>query len=133
VQDWREEVASDLEEAEKRLQGLKDTVHGEPNDSQLNSIWRAYVSLEKSVFFIKVELDAENPGAFVNVKAFRVPDERQAMVFALGNLQKGAMSFRLGDLHRSLGELRAARNYLRVLLREKRRLKARRRRLPPGT
>lgn len=84
-------------------------------------IWRAYLDIEKSVAFIRVEIDEENPGRFVKLKHYSVPDERQALQFALRNLRKGLESFRLGDYLRSLSELREARNYLRALLRAKRR------------
>ena len=54
-----------------------------------------------------------------------IPDERQALHFALKSLMKGTDAFRLGDFHQSLRDLREARNYLRALLREKRLRRAR--------
>jgi hypothetical protein len=126
VEDWKEETAADLSDAESKLAPLLTSLSGEPTDEQLGSIWRAYVDVEKSVVFVRVELDEENPGRFVNVKAYRVPDERQAVSFALSHLREGARLFESGELARSLGELRESRNYLRVLLREKGLLRARR-------
>lgn len=81
--------------------------------------------VEKSVAFIKLELDEENPGKFVNPKAYLVPDERQAMGIALRFLREAERSFKEGDLLSSLRSLRESRNYLRVLIREKRRVKVR--------
>jgi hypothetical protein len=126
VEDWKEETVADLRDAESKLAPLLTSLSGEPTDEQLASIWRAYVDVEKSVVFVRVELDEENPGRFVNVKAYRVPDERQAVSFALSHLREGTRLFESGELARSLGELRESRNYLRVLLREKGLLRARR-------
>lgn len=126
MEDWKEETTADLRDAESRLAPLLLSLSGEPTDEQLESIWRAYVDVEKSVVFVRVELDEENPGRFVNVRAYRVPDERQAVSFALNHLREGARLFESRELDGSLRELRESRNYLRVLLREKGLLKARR-------
>jgi hypothetical protein len=120
VSSWRTETAADLDDATQRIRGVVESVSGEPTDVQLKSIWRAYLLVEKSIVFIKVELDEENPGALVKMASYSVPDERQALQFALRNLAKGIESFRLGDLGQALRELRECRNYLRVLLRQKR-------------
>jgi len=120
VSEWRSETTSDLADARRRLESLLDNVSGEPSAEQLRSIWRAYLDVEKSIAFIKFELDEENPGVFVKLKPYAVPDERQALQFALRNLRKGADSFRLGEFRQALKELREGRNYLRALLREKR-------------
>ena len=121
LSDWRSETAADLKDAESRLVALESSLSGDPTEEQLSSIWRAFVDVEKSIAFIRVELDSENPGLFVNKKVYRVPDERQAVVFALGNLRRGAQSFVSGNLEISLRQLRESRNYLRVLIIEKRR------------
>ncbi len=120
VSEWRSETTSDLADAMRRLASLLDNVSGEPSAEQLRSIWRAYLDVEKSIAFIKFELDEENPGVFVKLKPYAIPDERQALQFALRNLRKGADSFRLGEFRQALKELREGRNYLRALLREKR-------------
>jgi hypothetical protein len=120
VSSWKTETTGDLDDAAQRIKDSVETVSGEPSDAQLRSIWRAYLLIEKSIAFIKVELDEENPGALVKMAAYSVPDERQALQFALRNLGKGIESFRLGDLGQALRELRESRNYLRVLLRQKR-------------
>lgn len=120
MKDWRAETAGDLAEARSRLQETLRTISGEPTKEQLHSVWLAYVDIEKSVFFVKVELDAESPGVFVKTSLYRVPDERQAIAFALRSLERGAESLASGDLLDCLGRLRESRNYLRVLLREKR-------------
>jgi hypothetical protein len=125
VSEWRNETNNDLADARRRLESLLDKVSGEPSTEQLRSIWRAYLETEKSIAFIKFDLDEENPGVFVKLKPYLVPDERQALQFALRNLKKGAESFRLGDFRQALKELREGRNYLRALLREKRLLKSR--------
>ncbi len=125
VSEWRNETTNDLADARRRLESLLDKVSGEPSAEQLRSIWRAYLEIEKSIAFIKFELDEENPGVFVKLKPYAVPDERQALQFALRNLKKGAESFRLGDFRQALRELREGRNYLRALLREKRLLRSR--------
>jgi len=85
----------------------------------------AYLLVEKSVAFIKFDLDEENPGRFIRLKAYAVPDERQALQFALKNLRKGTSDFALGDFVQALKNLRECRNYLRALLREKRLARAR--------
>ena len=85
----------------------------------------AYLKLEKSVAFIRLDLDEENPGRFVKLKQYAVPDERQSLKFALDKLRKGADCFALGDLSQSLKWLRESRNYLRALLRAKRLRRAR--------
>jgi hypothetical protein len=125
VSEWRSETTSDLADARRRLETLIDKVSGEPSAEQLRSIWRAYLDVEKSIAFIKFEIDEENPGVFVKLKPYAVPDERQALQFALRNLKKGADSFRLGEFRQALKELREGRNYLRALLREKRLLRTR--------
>lgn len=120
---WREETRADLNDAERRIVALIAEISGNPTEEQVRSIWRAYLDVEKSVVFIKVEIDEENPGRFVNAKQYSVPDERQALQFALRNLRKGSESFALGDYGRLLRELREARNYLRLILRAERRIK----------
>jgi hypothetical protein len=125
VSEWRKETTNDLADAKKRLESLLDQVSGEPSREQLRSVWRAYLEIEKSIAFIKFELDEENPGVFVKLKTYTVPDERQALNFALRNLKKGADSFRVGDFRQALRELREGRNYLRALLRQKRLLRSR--------
>lgn len=129
--DWRDETRADLEDAESRLVDLSTSISGELTSGQLTSLWRSYLDLEKSVVFIKLELDEENPGRFIGAKAYRVPDERQAVTFALAKLRKGRSSFEAGSLEYSLRDLREARNYLRVLLIDKRKLRAKSARAPP--
>ena len=124
--DWRRETEADLKDAEARLSSVEGSLSGDPTHDQLDTIWRAYVGVEKSVAFIKTELDAESPGFFVNKKVYTVPDERQAVLFALGYLRRGAESFASGELEISLRQLRESRNYLRVLLIGSQRSKARR-------
>ncbi|HEY6283630.1 MAG TPA: hypothetical protein VIW22_06875 [Nitrososphaerales archaeon] len=125
VSEWRNETTGDLADARRRLESLLDEISGEPSAEQLRSVWRVYLEIEKSIAFIKFELDEENPGVFVKLKPYAVPDERQALQFALRNLKKGADSFRLGEFKQALRELREGRNYLRALLREKRLLRTR--------
>jgi hypothetical protein len=120
VSEWRRETASDLAEAEKGIESVLGSVSGEPTRDQVHSIWLAYLKVEKSIAFIKFELDEENPGRFIKLSPYKVPDERQALQFAQRNLRKGAEDFRLGDFERALKNLRESRNYLRALLRENR-------------
>ena len=122
---WREETAADLSDAAKRIESILGSLTGEPSDDQVRSVWSAYTEVEKSIAFIKFEMDEENPGRFVRLKSYAVPDERQALQFSLKNLRKGTDAFHLGDFHQSLKDLREARNYLRALLREKRLRRAR--------
>ncbi|MGP8125046.1 MAG: hypothetical protein ACLQEQ_04150 [Nitrososphaerales archaeon] len=112
-----------MKDAEDRIVSLIAEISGEPTDAQALSIWRAYLDVEKSIVFVRVEIEEENPGRFVKLKQYSVPDERQALQFTLRNLRKGLESFALGDYVRSLRELREARNYLRAILRAKRRIK----------
>jgi len=116
---WKQETAADLEESIRRIGEVVGTVKGEPSDDQMVSLWRAYLLVEKSVVFIKVDLDEESPGRIVKMGAYSVPDERQALQFALRNLTRGTESFALGDYVQALKELRESRNYLRVLIRKK--------------
>lgn len=117
---WRDETHTDLVNAKERMSALIREISGEPTTDQVRSIWRAYLEVEKSILFIKVEIDEENPGRFVKWRAYVVPDERQALQFAMKSLVKGIESFNVGDYKRSLHDLRDARNYLRVLLKAKR-------------
>jgi len=125
VSGWREETALDLADAARKLRSVLGSLSGEPSDEQVRSVWSAYSEVEKSIAFIKFDMDEENPGRFVKLRSYAVPDERQALQFALKNLLKGADDFALGDFHQSLKGLREARNYLRALLREKRLRRAR--------
>jgi len=126
VSAWREETSTDLADAAKRIESVLESLSGEPSDDQVLSVWSAYAEVEKSVAFVKFDLDEENPGRFIRLRNYAVPDERQALQFALKNLRKGADAFRLGDFHQSLKDMREARNYLRAFLREKRLRRARR-------
>jgi len=125
VSEWRAETASDLDDAAGRIETTLRTLAGEPTAEQLRSVWMAYLLVEKSVAFIKFDLGEENPGRFIKLKAYSVPDERQALQFALKNLRKGASDFAVGDFVQALKNLRECRNYLRALLREKRLARAR--------
>jgi len=118
VSSWREETSSDLQEARSRIELLVTSVAGELSPDQFRSAWNAYLLVEKSIAFIKIELEEENPGRFVNKKMFAVLDERQALGFALKKLISGTEEFSLGDFHRALKELRDARNYLRIMIRQ---------------
>lgn len=130
MSDWKEETSVMLEDAKERIAQAIKTISGQPTKAQVHSIWRAYVSLELSVAYIKLELDEENPGRFIRARSYRVPDERQALQFAQKYLVKGAESFRVGDYGQSLKELRESRNYVRVLLKDTR---ARERKIQAGT
>ena len=125
MSEWRGETASDLADAAKRIESTLRELKGEPTSEQLRSVWMSYLLVEKSVAFIKFDLDEENPGRFIKLKAYVVPDERQALQFALKNLKKGEADFTLGDFVQALKNLRESRNYLRALLREKRLARAR--------
>ncbi len=126
VSAWRQETKSDLEEAAHTLESLSAAVSGDPTREQVRSVWTAYLKVEKSIAFIRFDLDEENPGRFINLKAFAVPDERQALQFALRSLKKGSENFALGDFRQALRDLRESRHYLRALLREQRLKRARR-------
>ncbi len=126
MSEWRRETASDLADASRRIDDALATVAGEPSVDQVRSVWTAYLEVEKSIAFIRFDLDEENPGRFINLKTFAVPDERQALQFALKSLKKGSENFALGDFRQALRDLRESRNYLRALLREQRLKRARR-------
>lgn len=119
MSEWRRETEADLAGAAEILQSVSGTVAGEPTAEQLRSIWLAYVKVEKSIAFIRLDLDEENPGRFVKLRQYAVPDERQALQFALKGLRRGLDCFVLGDFRQSLKDLRESRNFLRSLLREK--------------
>ncbi len=126
MSEWRVETASDLADAARRIESELKSVAGELSDAQVSSIWTAYLKVEKSIAFIKFDLDEENPGRFIKLKAYSVPDERQALQFAARNLKKGADDFDLGDFSQALKDLRESRNYLRALLRQQRLKRTRR-------
>ncbi len=126
MSEWRRETSSDLADASRRIDDALASVAGEPSADQVRSVWKAYLEVEKSIAFIRFDLDEENPGRFINLKAFAVPDERQALQFALRSLKKGSENFALGDFRQALRDLRESRNYLRALLREQRLRRARR-------
>ena len=126
MSEWRSETNADLDDAGRRIESALKEIGGEPTGAQLKSVWMAYLEVEKSVAFIKFDLDEENPGKFVRLRDYAVPDERQALRFALKYLKKGADDFSLGDFHQALKDLRECRNYLRALLRDKRLKRARR-------
>jgi hypothetical protein len=119
--DWHQETEGDLERAESQLDSLAAAVSGSLSREQVHTLWLSYLLVEKSVAFIKIELEEENPGRFIRQKPYDVPDERQAITFAQRHLRIGIQGFRAGDLGGSLRELRESRNYLRVLLRKVRR------------
>jgi hypothetical protein len=118
VSAWREETAADLAEARSLVGSLLGSVSGEPTKVEVRDIWKAYVDVEKSIAYIRFDIDEENPGRLIQLKRYSVPDERQALSFALRHLKRGEDSFRLGDFNEALGSLRESRNYLRALLRE---------------
>lgn len=124
--EWRIETAGDLADAKVGLESTAKSLSGEPTAAQVRSVWTAYVKIEKSIAFIRLELDEENPGRFIPLGRYSVPDERQALQFASKSLSKGSDSFSLGDFHLALKDLREARNYLRAFLRKERLKRARR-------
>ncbi len=126
MSEWRSETSADLADASRRIEETVRTLAGEPSADQVRSVWRAYLDVEKSIAFIRFDLDEENPGRFIKLKAYAVPDERQALQFALKSLRKGSDNFALGDFRLALKDLRESRNYLRALLREQRLKRARR-------
>jgi hypothetical protein len=113
---WHQETRGDLERAASQLDSLAASISGSLSRDQVHTLWLSYLFVEKSVAFIKIELDEENPGRFIKQKPYEVPDERQAVGFAQGHLRVAIRSFDAGDLGGSLRELRESRNYLRVLL-----------------
>ncbi len=123
---WKVETTNDMKHARENLESLVSSITGEPTAAQLRVLWQAYLLEEKSVVFIKVELDDENPGRFINAKHYAVPDERQGVSFALRNLNEAMDRFDAGQLASSLKALRESRNYLRTLLKRKRRERLRR-------
>lgn len=124
--DWRRETGDDLRSAEASLERISSSLSGEPDDEQLRSIWEAYLRIEKGVAFVRVDLDEENPNRFIKPRVYAVPDERQSIEIALRYLRAAIESFDAGELSMCLKPLRESRNYLRVLLRRKRLLRARR-------
>ncbi len=125
VSAWRSETEADLSEAAQRIESVLGGARGALSPEQVRSVWRAYIGIEKSVAFIKFDIEEDNPGIIVKLKRYSVPDERQALQFSLKYLKKGADDFALGDFKVALKELRESRNYLRALLREKRLERAR--------
>jgi hypothetical protein len=125
--DWHRETWRDLGRASVLLDSLVSSVSGSLSREQVHDLWLSYLLVEKSVAFIKIELDEENPGRFIKQKPYEVPDERQAIGFALRHLKLAIDSFDAGGLGTSLKDLRESRNYLRVLLKRVRRQRLKRR------
>lgn len=118
VDGWRSRSVKELADAATALLALEKEVGGPLTESQMNGLWRCYLSVEKSVAFVKLELDEDQElGRFVNKKAYVVPDERQALLFAAESLNSGLGYLRTGELEEALKRLRESRNYLRMLLR----------------
>ena len=130
MSEWRAETEDDLAAAAGGIEAVLAAPPGRLTGDQVRHVWLAYIRLEKSVAFIRFDLDEENPGRFIPLKSYSVPDERQALSFALKYLGKGRDQFALGDFVRALKDLRESRNYLRALLREKRLERARKARRP---
>jgi hypothetical protein len=121
VDGWRSRTEGELADAAASLLALEEEVVGPLTDSQMNRLWRCYLSVEKSVVFVKLELgDDRELGHLVNKKAYVVPDERQALSFAAESLNTGLGFLRTGELEEALKRLRESRNYLRMLLRRTR-------------
>jgi hypothetical protein len=117
---WLDETQQELRAAEVNLNNLREgLVHEHPTERDLAEIWKCYLAVEKAVVYIKVELDEENPGRFVNTKAYIVVDERDALRSAREYLTEGISSIQKGELKPALRALRESRNYLRMLLKRK--------------
>ena len=125
MSEWRAETADDLSTAAKRIELALAGPPLKMTADQVRLVWLAYIGVEKSIAFIRFDIDEENPGRFIRLKNYEVPDERQSLSFALRYLKKGTDEFSLGDFTRALKELRESRNYLRALLRKKRLERAR--------
>ena len=97
MSEWRSETSADLEEASRLIAQTMGSIKGEPTDAELRSVWLAYVKVEKSIAFIKFDIDEENPGRFIRLKAFTVPDERQALQFAARSLKKTAKIWKVAE------------------------------------
>lgn len=117
---WLVEAEAELDGAQLRLNSLAAEVRAKPSEVQARGIWRCYLSIEKIVAFVKLELDEESPGRFVDKKTYAVPDEGQALAFAARSLGVGTAALKAGNLHEGLKALRESRNYLRMLLRKER-------------
>ena len=129
MSEWRRETSADLADASKSIEAALNSLSGEPSAEQVRLIWGAYLRVEKSIAFVRFDLEEENPGRFIKLKAYSVPDERQALHFAQRSLKKGAENFELGDFRQALKDLRESRNYLRALLRAQRLKRVRRARV----
>lgn len=123
--EWRQETRRDLAQAATRLDSLASSVSGTLTREQVRALWLSYLLVEKSVAFVKIELEEENPGRFISSKPYSVPDERQAIGFALKHLNAARESLDAGGLGWCLKEMRESRNYLRVLLKNVRRQRER--------
>jgi hypothetical protein len=116
VEDWLSETIMELEAASDSLKAAAVGVSGSLTEAQMRLVWAAYVKVEKAVAFVKLEALSETPGRFVDPKPYAVPDERQALGFALRWVADALASLSEGSFSRALKELRESRNYLRVLL-----------------
>lgn len=120
MDDWKREIEAELGSALKKLDSLTPAMEGILTRDQLEEIWDCYISVEKGVVFVKLELEEEQAARFVQKKAYSVPDDRQAVSFAALNLRTALGEVEAGNLSSALKALRESRNYLRMLLRRER-------------
>jgi hypothetical protein len=123
VEDELEEISDDLKGAEILLKSLVGTGSGDEFPEE-KKVWLVYLTLEKSVALLKLNLSVESPGRFVTIKSG--PKEWAGLLArASRSLGDGRRLLEEGKLEEALETLRTPRNCLRVFLRDRRKLRLR--------
>jgi len=123
VQDELEEISDDLKRAEILLKSLVGAGSGDGPPEE-KKVWLVYLPVEKSVALLKLYLSIESPGLFVTIKS--APKDWAALLARASQaLAEGRRLLEGGRLEEALETLRSSRNSLRVVLRDRRKLRLR--------
>ncbi len=118
-----EEISDDLKGAEILLKSLVGTGSGDGPPEE-KKVWLVYLTVEKSVALLKLYLSVESPGLFVTLKSS--PKEWAGLLARASQaLGDGRRLLEEGKLEEALETLRTSRNCLRVVLRDRRKLRLR--------
>ena len=123
MEDELEEILEDLKRAEILLKSLVGTASrdGSPEEKK---VWLVYLTVEKSVALLKLHLSVESPGLFVTIRS-GPKDWEGLLARASQSLGDGRRLLEEGKLEDALETLRTSRNCLRVVLRDRRKLRLR--------
>ena len=123
MDDELEEISDDLKGAEILLKSLVGKGSGDGAHEE-KKVWLAYLTVEKSVALLKLYLSIESPGLFVTIKSG--PKEWAGLLARASQaLADGRRLLEEGRLEEALETLRSSRNCLRVVLRDRRKIRLR--------